>query len=186
MDAPMSKDRLFGNSVTAVVEKFRAAKQQSAFFRLLLPHRPREIEQRHTLVARSRLSSSHRQRGAPREEPSPMAPPRKDWGPRAYPPARQRQQKRLDMSSTAKTSRPQAPSSSSWSFCCSSGTVPSTRERCSLQAQTLTVSLQNTPRAALEQATTPNIPSDNLRASAFRVRGTAQGSVGILLEWILL
>ncbi len=113
MDALMSEDRLFVNSVTAVVEKFRAAKQQSAVFQLLLPHRPREIEQPQTLAARSRLSSSHRQRGAPREEPSPMAPPRKDWGPRAYPPACQHQRKRLDMSSMAKNSRPQAPSSSS-------------------------------------------------------------------------
>ncbi len=33
-----------------------------------------------------------------------MAPPCEDWGPRAYPPARQRQRKRLDLSSMAKTS----------------------------------------------------------------------------------
>ncbi len=113
MDAPISKDGLFGDSVTAVVETFRAAKQQSASFRQMIPRRPREIERCQTLMARSHSSSSHHQRGAPREEPSPMAPPRKDWGPRAYPPARQRQRKRLDLSSMAKTSHPQAPNSSS-------------------------------------------------------------------------
>ncbi len=44
MDALISKDGLFGDSVTAVVEKFRAAKQQSAGFRQLILRRPREIE----------------------------------------------------------------------------------------------------------------------------------------------
>ncbi|KAF4108136.1 hypothetical protein G5714_010895 [Onychostoma macrolepis] len=70
---------------------------------------PREIERRQPPAARSHSSSSHCQRSAPREEPSPMAPPHKDWGPRAYPPARQRQRKRLDLSSTAKTSRHSGP-----------------------------------------------------------------------------
>ncbi len=87
MDAPISKAGLFGNSVTAVVEKFRAAKLQLAAFRQLIPCRPKEIEQRQMLVACSCSSSSHRQQGAPQEEPSPMAPPRKYWGPRAYAPA---------------------------------------------------------------------------------------------------
>ncbi len=87
----------------------------------------------------------------------------------------------------AKTSHPQASCSSSWAFCCSSGTVPSTREHCwtakayltlSLQSpgSNIAVSLQKAPRAALERATTPSAPSDNLHASAFRVRGTAQVS----------
>ncbi len=65
MDARISKDGLFGDSVTAVVEKFRVAKQQSAAFRQLIPCRPREIEQRQTLAARSCSSSSHCQWGAP-------------------------------------------------------------------------------------------------------------------------
>ncbi len=112
MDAPISKDGLFGNSVTTVVKKFRAAKQQSAAFRQLIPCRPREIERHQMLAARSCSSSSHRQWGALQEEPSPMAPPHKDWGPSDYPPACQHQWKRLDLSSTAKTSSSQAPSSS--------------------------------------------------------------------------
>ena len=112
MDAPISKDGLFGEAVTSVVDKFRAAKQQSAAFRQLIPRRPRETERRQA-PARSRSTSSNRQRAASREEPSPMAPPRKDWGPKAFPPARQRQRKRLDLSSTANASRSRAPNSSS-------------------------------------------------------------------------
>ncbi len=42
MDALISKDGLFGDSVTAVVEKFRAAKSRSGFRQLIL-RRPREI-----------------------------------------------------------------------------------------------------------------------------------------------
>ncbi|KAL0166315.1 hypothetical protein M9458_038159, partial [Cirrhinus mrigala] len=37
LDAPISKVGLFGDAVTTVVEKFRAAKQQSATFRQLIP-----------------------------------------------------------------------------------------------------------------------------------------------------
>lgn len=54
MDAPISKDGLLGNSVTAVVEKFRAAKPQSAAFCQLIPRRPREIKQCQTMAVRSR------------------------------------------------------------------------------------------------------------------------------------
>ncbi len=51
--------------------------------------------------------------------------------------------KRVDLSSTTKTSRPQAPSSSSWPLCCLSGTVPSTRERCWTAKVYPTLSLQS-------------------------------------------
>lgn len=40
LDAPISKDSLFGDSVTTVVDKFWAAKQQSAAFRQLILRRP--------------------------------------------------------------------------------------------------------------------------------------------------
>lgn len=46
MDAPISKDGLFGEAVTLVVDKFRAAKQQSDSFRQMIPRRPRETERR--------------------------------------------------------------------------------------------------------------------------------------------
>ncbi len=65
MDAQISKDGLFGNSVTTVVKKFRAAKQQSAAFHQLILCRTREIGRRQTLAARSRSSSSHHQQGPP-------------------------------------------------------------------------------------------------------------------------
>ncbi|XP_016095392.1 uncharacterized protein [Sinocyclocheilus grahami] len=111
LNAPISSDGLFGDSVTTVVEKFRAAKQQSAAFRQLILRRAREVE-RQPPAARSRSSSLQR-RKAQRHEPSPKVPPRKDWGPRSRSPAHTRQRKRLDLSSTAKTSRSQAPNSSS-------------------------------------------------------------------------
>lgn len=44
LDAPISKDGLSGKSVTAVVETFQAAKQQSAVYRQLIPCRSRETE----------------------------------------------------------------------------------------------------------------------------------------------
>lgn len=44
LDVPISNDGLFGDSVMTVVEKFQAAKQQSAAFCQLIPHRAREVE----------------------------------------------------------------------------------------------------------------------------------------------
>ncbi|KAI2645054.1 hypothetical protein H4Q32_026838 [Labeo rohita] len=96
LDAPISKDGLFGDVVTTVVEKFRAAKPQSAVFRQLIPHRSRE---RHHEVQRS--------------EPSPVAPPHKDWGHRSCPLVCSRQRKQIDLGLSAKAPRSQAPSSSS-------------------------------------------------------------------------
>ncbi len=108
LDAPISNDGLFGDSVTTVVEKFRVVKQQSAAFRQLIPRRSRETECQPLLV-RSRSSSSQRPREVQRREPSPMTPPHKDWGPRSHP----WQHKWIDLSSTAKASCSQAPSRSS-------------------------------------------------------------------------
>ncbi len=105
-DAPISKDGLFENSV-------RAPKQQSAVFRKHIPRWPREIERRQMLVACSRSSSSHCQRGALREESSPMAPLVRIGVLGLIHQLASTSGKRLDLSSTAKTSRPQAPSSSS-------------------------------------------------------------------------
>ncbi len=110
LDAPISKDGLFGDSVTAVVEKFRAAKQQSAAFRQLIPRRPWEAEHQPPMV-RLCSSSLHRHQESPHSEPSPMAPPRNDLGPRYRPPIRSRQHRLIDLSLMGP--RPQAPSSSS-------------------------------------------------------------------------
>ncbi len=87
-----------------MVEKFRAAKQQSAAFHQLIPRRPREAECQPPMVC-SRSSSLHRHREVQHGEPSHMAPPRKDWCPRSRPLVRPCQRKRIDLSSMAMTSR---------------------------------------------------------------------------------
>ncbi len=87
-------------------------KQQSAVFRQLIPQRPREKERQPSMV-HLRSYSLQRHREVQRSEPSPMAPPRKDWGPRSSPPVRSRQRRRIDLSATAIASRSQAPNSSS-------------------------------------------------------------------------
>ncbi|KAL0149377.1 hypothetical protein M9458_055415, partial [Cirrhinus mrigala] len=80
----LDEDGLFGDAVTTVVEKFRAAKQQSAIFRQLIPRRSREVEHQPPAV-RSHSSSLQRHREVQRSEPSPMTPPHKDWGRRSRP-----------------------------------------------------------------------------------------------------
>ncbi len=57
LDASISNDVLFGDSVTTIVEKFHATKQQSATFRQLIPRRSRETDRKPPLV-RSHSSSS--------------------------------------------------------------------------------------------------------------------------------
>ncbi len=59
LGCPISKDSLFGDSVTMVVEKLWAAKQHSAAFRQLIPGRPREAERQPPMV-RLCSSSLHR------------------------------------------------------------------------------------------------------------------------------
>ncbi|MGL5564841.1 MAG: hypothetical protein ACRDC4_03840 [Plesiomonas sp.] len=76
LDAPISQDGLFGEAVTTVVDKFRAAKQQSAVLRQLIPRRPRELD-RQLPSARSR-SSSQQRRDSIRSEPPSSDPPRRD------------------------------------------------------------------------------------------------------------
>ncbi len=114
LDASVSKDGLFGESVTTVVEKFRAAKPQTTVFRQLIPHRPMEKERQPPMV-RSCSSSLQRHREVQRSEPSPMAPPRKDWGPRSRPPVHSRQRRQIDWNLTATPSHSQAPNNSSGS-----------------------------------------------------------------------
>lgn len=50
LEAPISNDSLFGDSVTTIVEKFREAKQQSATFHRLIPRGSRETEHQPPLV----------------------------------------------------------------------------------------------------------------------------------------
>lgn len=112
LDAPMSKDSLFGESVTAMVEKFQTAKPQSAVFHQLIPCRSRKINWQTPTVC-SRSSSLQRPCEVHRSEPSPMEPTRRDWGPRTHPLVQSRQRRQIDLSSTAKAYRPRVPRSSS-------------------------------------------------------------------------
>ncbi len=86
--------------MTTVVEKFRAAKQQSAVFRQLIPRRPREKERQPPMV-HSRSSSLQCHREVQRSETSPLAPPRKDWGSRSRPPLCSCQCRWINLSLTA-------------------------------------------------------------------------------------
>ncbi|KAK2898776.1 hypothetical protein Q8A67_010194 [Cirrhinus molitorella] len=91
--------------VTTVVEKFHAAKQQSAAFHQLFPLRSREAE-RQLPVVRSRSSSLQHHYEVQRSEPPPMTTPHKDWGPRTHLPICSRPRKQVDLSSTVKASGP--------------------------------------------------------------------------------
>ncbi len=91
----------------------------------ILPRRPGEKERQPPMV-RSRSSSMQCHREVQRSEPSPMAPPRKDWGPRSRPPVCTR--RRIYLSLTAMASRSQAPDNSSSSSRTSSEARPSSGE----------------------------------------------------------
>ncbi len=75
-----------------------------------------------------------------------------------------------------KTSRPQALSSSSWPFCCSSGTVPFTGERCWTAKEYLTLSLQS-PGTNIDCLTTERASSSIWAShhSGFSLQGSRDG-----------
>ncbi len=75
MDAPISQSGLFGEAVSAVVDKFRSAKTQSAALKQFMPSRSRDYS--------TPSSSVSREQSLPRKEP-PSVEPR----PRALPPLR--------------------------------------------------------------------------------------------------
>ncbi len=75
MDAPISQSGLFGEAVSAVVDKFRSAKTQSAALKQFMPRRARDFS--------TPSSSVSREQPVPGESPL-AAEPR----PRALPPLR--------------------------------------------------------------------------------------------------
>ncbi len=93
LDAPISSSGLFGDAVNAAVDKFMAAKTQSAAFKQLMPRHARKPAS----------ASSSRERLAPSEEPvsrvsEPMHPqPYTVWGARGRSASRQRPRKRMDL-----------------------------------------------------------------------------------------
>ncbi len=93
LDAPISSSGLFGDAVNTVVDKFRAAKTQSAAFKQFMPRRAREPAS----------ASSSRERPAPRKEPVGRVsdlvhpPPYTVWGACGRSDARQCPRKRVDL-----------------------------------------------------------------------------------------
>ncbi len=93
LNALISGSGLFGGAVNAVIDKFSAAKTQSAVFKQFMPCRAREPA----------FASSSRERPAPSKEPvgrvsEPMHPPPYTvWGARGHSASRQRPRKRVDI-----------------------------------------------------------------------------------------
>ncbi len=92
MDAPISRSGLFGEAVSAVVDKFRSAKTQSAALKQFMPRRARDFS----------TPSSSVQPLPRREPPSGGAqamrpPPTTVWGGRGRSSSRQQPRKRVNM-----------------------------------------------------------------------------------------
>ncbi len=96
MDAPISQSGLFGEAVSAVVDKFRSAKTQSAALKQFMPRRARDF-------STPSSSSVSREQPLPRREaPSGGAqatrpPPTTVWGARGRSSSRQQPCKRVNM-----------------------------------------------------------------------------------------
>ncbi len=94
MDAPISQSGLFGEAVSAVVDKFRSAKTQSAALNQFMPRRARDF---------STPSSVSREQPPPRREPpsggaqATRLPPTTVWGARGRSSSRQQPRKRVNM-----------------------------------------------------------------------------------------
>ncbi len=95
MDAPISQSGLFGEAVSAVVDKFRSAKTQSAALNQFMPRRARDFS--------TPSSSVPREQQPPRREPpsggaqATRLPPTTVWGARGRPSSRQQPRKRVNM-----------------------------------------------------------------------------------------
>ncbi len=96
LDAPISQSGLFGEGVSAVVDKFRSAKTQSAALKQLMPRRSRDYS-----IPSSSLS---REQSLPRKEPSGGSgaqathpSPTTVWGARGRSFPRQHQSKRVNL-----------------------------------------------------------------------------------------
>ncbi len=92
MDAPISQSGLFGEAVSAVVDKFRSAKTQSAALKQFMPRRARDFS-----TPSSSVSREHRREppsgGAQATRPSPTT----VWGARGRSSSRQQPRKRVNL-----------------------------------------------------------------------------------------
>ncbi len=95
MDAPISQSGLLGEAVSAVVDKFRSAKTQSAALKQFMPRRARDFS--------TPSSSVSREQPLPRREPpsggaqATRPPPTTVWGARGRSSSRQQPRKRVNM-----------------------------------------------------------------------------------------
>ncbi len=95
MDAPISQSGLFGEAVSAVVDKFRSAKTQSAALKQFMPRRSRDYS--------TPSSSVSREQSLPRKEPSgggaqaTRPSPTTVWGARGRSFPRQQPRKRVNL-----------------------------------------------------------------------------------------
>ncbi|ROI73791.1 hypothetical protein DPX16_22902 [Anabarilius grahami] len=110
LDTPISQSGLLGEAVNTVVDKFRAAKSQSAALRQFIPRRVRESSNPSPSLPRER--SLHRKESTSRRNDPVHPPPAMVWGARDHPLHRQRPHRRLELKRSSKSSAP-APSSRS-------------------------------------------------------------------------
>ncbi len=95
MDAPISQSGLFGEAVSAVVDKFRSAKTQSAALKQFMPRRARDFS--------TPSSSLSREQPLPRREPpsggaqATRPSPTTVWGARGRSSSRQQPRKRVNL-----------------------------------------------------------------------------------------
>ncbi len=95
MDAPISQSGLFGEAVSAVVDKFRSAKTQSAALKQFMPRRARDYS--------TPSSSVSREQSLPRKEPpsggaqATRPSPTTVWGARGRSSSRQQPRKRVNL-----------------------------------------------------------------------------------------
>ncbi len=89
MDAPISQSGLFGEAVSAVVDKFRSAKTQSAALKQFMPRRARDFSTPSSSVSREQPPSGGAQATRP--------PPTTVWGARGQSSSRQQPRKRVNM-----------------------------------------------------------------------------------------
>ncbi|KAK9966116.1 hypothetical protein ABG768_003244 [Culter alburnus] len=109
-DALIFQSGLFGEAVNMVVDKFRAAKSQSAALRQFMPRRVRDFSNPSSSLPRER--TSHRKESASRRSDPVQPPPTMVWGACGHPLLRQRPHRRLELKRPSKPSTP-APSSRS-------------------------------------------------------------------------
>ncbi len=95
MDAPISQSGLFGEAVSAVVDKFRSAKTQSVALKQFMPRRSRDYS--------TPSSSVSREQSLPRKEPpnggaqATRPSPTTVWGARGRSSSRQQRRKWVNL-----------------------------------------------------------------------------------------